>query len=254
MSSIARLRSVVVALFLLFSPVLLAQSEPTQQQLDQLRERLSLSLQVATANQLRIARLTATAMANIIEVELDTGEILYSSIEGDFVFAGDLFEASDSGLLNLSAQRRQVKNLERIQAIPVEEMIVFSPPETRAVITVFTDVDCQYCRALHRDMEKLMALGIEVRYLAYPRGGEQAASFAKMNSVWCSEDRQKALTQAKNGQNLPQLECDNPVLKHYTIGNSIGIAGTPAILLPDGALVPGYVESDRLAAMLGLAD
>jgi len=254
MPSIARMRRIVLALFVLLSPALFAQTEPTQQQLDNLRERLSLSLQVATANQLGIARLVPTAMTNIIEVELDSGEILYSSLEGDFVFAGDLFAASESGLVNLSAQRRQVKNIAKIQAIPLEEMIVFSPPETRAVITVFTDVDCQYCRALHRDLEKLMEKGIEVRYLAYPRGGEQAASFEKMNSVWCSEDKPRALTQAKNGQNLPRLECDNPVLNHYALGNEIGIAGTPAILLPDGQLVPGYVESDRLAAMLGLSD
>ena len=247
-------RSAAFAFLLLLSPMLHAQVSPSQQQLDQLLERLSVSLAVATANQLHIAKLSPTAMENIIEVELDTGEVLYSSLDGGFIFAGDMFQASQQGLQNLSAERRQVKNLEKIAGIPKDEMIIFTPAETRAVITVFTDVDCQYCRALHRDMEQLLERGIEVHYVAYPRGGEQAASFQKMISVWCSQDRQKALTQAKNGQNIPELNCDNPVLRHYALGNEIGITGTPAILFPDGTLLPGYVDVDRLSSMLGLAN
>jgi thiol:disulfide interchange protein DsbC len=133
-------------------------------------------------------------------------------------------------------------------------MIVFKPETTKASITVFTDVDCTYCRALHRDMEKLMELGIEVRYVAYPRGGEMAGSYGKMVSVWCSSDRQKSLTQAKNGQNLPEFDCDNPVLTHYALGNEIGISGTPALVLSSGQVIPGYMDPERLAAMLSIGN
>jgi thiol:disulfide interchange protein DsbC len=101
-------------------------------------------------------------------------------------------------------------------------------------------------------METLLDLGVEVRYLAYPRGGEQASSFAKMNSVWCADDRKKSLTQAKNGQNLPVRECDNPIMAHYALGNELGISGTPAIVFPDGQLIPGYLDADTLAQMLQL--
>ncbi|MFM1895160.1 MAG: hypothetical protein RLZZ385_234 [Pseudomonadota bacterium] len=238
---------------LLMGSLAWGQSNPADTDLAGLQERLAVSLAVATQNQLQIARVARTAMANIIEVELDSGEILYSSEDGSFIIAGDLYSASTEGLVNLSAQRRQVKNVERVAAIPEQEMIVFSPAQTKATITVFTDLDCTFCRKLHGDIEKLNELGIAVRYLAYPRGGEQAGSYQKMISVWCSSDRNKALTQAKNGQNIPSHECDNPVLKHYTLGNEIGIAGTPALILPDGQVVPGYVEADRLAAMLSIA-
>jgi thiol:disulfide interchange protein DsbC len=129
-------------------------------------------------------------------------------------------------------------------------MNIYKPEQTRAAITVFTDVDCQYCRALHREMDKLLELGIEVRYVAYPRGGERASSYQKMISVWCSDDRHKSLTQAKNGQNLPERDCDSPVLEHYGLGNEIGISGTPALVLADGRVIPGYMEAERLAAML----
>ncbi len=218
--------------------------------LQALRTRLANSLEAASQNQIQVLSLQPTVMDDMIQVELNTGEILYTDIKGEFLFAGDMFKSGPDGLINLSSETRQLRTAEKIAAIPEQEMIVFKPDRTRAAITVFTDVDCQYCRALHRDMEKLLEHGIEVRYLAYPRGGRQASSYSKMISVWCSEDRNKTLTQAKNGQNLPERECENPVLRHYALGNEIGISGTPALVLADGRVIPGYMDSDRLAALL----
>jgi len=233
----------------------LAQSQSiSDAEMETLRIRLSQSLEVASQNQLEIIAVKPSAMTNMFEIEISTGELLYSDITGEFLFAGDMFQAGPAGLENLSSKTRQVRIREKVAAIPADEMIIFAPETTKAAITVFTDVDCTYCRALHRDLEKLNDLGIEVRYVAYPRGGEQAGSYKKMISVWCSDDRHKSLSQAKNGQNLPSFECDNPVLKHYGLGNEIGITGTPAIVLPDGQVVPGYMESDRLAALLAITN
>lgn len=218
-----------------------------------LRNKLVLSLEVASDNQLQIVSIKTTPLPDIFEVELNTGELLYSDVSGDYLFAGDMYRATQEGLMNLSSTTRQARISEKIAAIPEEQMIVFEPDrDVRAAITVFTDVDCTYCRALHRDMETLLDLGIRVRYLAYPRGGEQAGSFDKMISVWCSDDRKKSLTQAKNGQNLPVRDCATPVLAHYELGNELGISGTPAIIFPDGRLIPGYLDAETLASMLEL--
>jgi len=111
-------------------------------------------------------------------------------------------------------------------------------------------VDCTYCRRLHHDVEAINALGIAVRYVAYPRGGAQSGAYEKMVSVWCAANKQQAITQAKNGQNLPARECNNPVLNQHALGNRIGITGTPAIVLEDGTLIPGYLDVDRLSAMV----
>lgn len=215
-----------------------------------LREKLEVAIEVASQNQLEIVSLNATPLPNIFEVELNTGEVLYSDVSGDYLFAGDMYQTTAAGLLNLSASKRQERNRDKIARIPEEEMILFTPDIVKATITVFTDVDCTYCRALHRDLEKTMAAGIQVRYLAYPRGGEAAESYTKMISVWCSDDREKALTQAKNGQNIPTQTCDSPVLAHYNLGNELGISGTPALVLEDGRVVPGYLETERLVEML----
>ena len=121
-----------------------------------LREKLEQSIEAASQNQLEIISLVATPLATIYEVELNTGEILYSDISGDYLFAGDMYQTTVEGLLNLSASTRQVRVQAKIEAIPEDQMIVFTPDVTKASITVFTDVDCTYCRALHRDLEKLL--------------------------------------------------------------------------------------------------
>jgi len=220
------------------------------QQPQSLHEKLTQAIEVASQNQLQIIGVVATPLSNIYEVELNTGEILYSDISGDYLFAGDMYQTSVAGLMNLSAGKRDLRNLDKIAAVPEDQMIIYTPDEIKASITVFTDVDCTYCRALHKDLDSLLEMGIQVRYMAYPRGGENADSYEKMISVWCSDDRHKSLTQAKNGQNLPAADCDTPVLAHYELGNELGISGTPALFFPDGKLIPGYIEPERLAAML----
>lgn len=233
--------------------LLVAVSASQAQNRDQsLRGKLEQAIEVASANQLQIVSVTATPLSTIYEVLLNTGEILYSDISGDYIFAGDMYRTSNTGLVNLSSSKKQERSLAKIAAIPVEEMIIFSPDVVKASITVFTDVDCTYCRKLHSELDDLMARGIEVRYLAYPRGGQDAASFDKMISVWCSDDRKKSLTQAKNGQNLPAADCESPVLAHYAMGNELGISGTPALIFPDGRVIPGYMDANRLASMLNI--
>lgn len=231
--------------------LLVAVSATQAQNRDQsLRGKLEAAIEVASQNQLEIISISATPLPSIYEVELNTGEILYSDISGDYLFAGDMYQTSSAGLLNLSSSKKQKRSLEKIAAIPAEEMIIFTPDVIKASITVFTDVDCTYCRKLHSELDDLMAKGIEVRYIAYPRGGIDAGSFDKMISVWCSDDRKKSLTQAKNGQNLPAGDCDTPIMSHYELGNELGISGTPALVFPDGRVIPGYMDANRLAAML----
>lgn len=217
-----------------------------------LRGKLEQAIEVPSNGQLKIVSLNPTKLSTIFEVELNTGEILYTDVSGDYLFAGDMFQTTPGGLMNLSSTTRQKRALGKIENISEEEMIVFTPNDVKARITVFTDVDCFYCRKLHGDLDDLLAMGIEIRYLAYPRGGERAESFNKMISVWCSSDRKESLTLAKNDQPLPEITCDTPVLEHYAIGNELGINGTPAIVFEDGRVVPGYADSERLSAMLGL--
>ncbi|MCB1664848.1 MAG: DsbC family protein [Pseudomonadales bacterium] len=237
----------------LVASLLLVGSASAQQDADlawteTLKTNLAATLSAATGSAITINAVQETAFGGLIQVELSTGEKLFTDRSGEYLVTGDLYQAQSDGLVNLSAIERQKSVAQWIAAIPESEMIIFEPKQTRATITVFTDVDCAYCRRLHGDLEKNLANGIRVRYVAYPRGGEASEAYPKMINVWCSDDRQKSLTQAKHGQNIPSRECDNPVLKHYNLGNRIGISGTPAIVLEDGSVIPGYLEPDQLAA------
>lgn len=214
-----------------------------------LRDTINTSLGAASQGQLRVESLRETPMANVVEVILSSGEILFSDKSGRFMIAGEMYMTRPDGLVNLTAETRKGQVRELLAGVPEEQMVIFEPEgDVKATISVFTDVDCTYCRRLHHDVEAINASGIRVRYLAYPRGGLESTAYPKMISVWCSDDRQRAITQAKNGQNLPARDCQNPVLNHHSLGNRIGITGTPAIVLPDGTLIPGYMDVDRLTA------
>jgi thiol:disulfide interchange protein DsbC len=185
------------------------------------------------------------------EVSIQNGQSIYVSRDARFLIPGDLYEAQADGLVNLGETRRNVLRRERIAALDEADMIVYEPEgERKATLTVFTDVDCPYCRKLHAEMEALNGYGIAVRYLAFPRTGLNTETHAKMVSTWCADDPKAMMTSAKRGGDVPPAECDNPVADQYQLGREVGVTGTPALVMEDGTIMPGYVEAATLAQYL----
>lgn len=214
------------------------------------REGIDNTLGAVTGGQLQVVEVRQTPMQGVYEVIMNSGEILFSDLNGQYLLAGEMYEARREGLVNLTAETRKLQTARMVADIDPSLLIEFAPEERRATVTVFTDVDCTYCRRLHHDMDLINAAGIAVRYAAYPRGGVSSSAYPKMVSVWCAPNPVRAITQAKNGQNLPTRDCDNPVLEQHAIGNLIGITGTPAIILEDGTLVPGYLDVETLTSLV----
>ena len=180
-------------------------------------------------------------------------EVMYMSADTKHLFFnGSLYDLSD-GVVNLTEERRNGLRREAIAAIGEDSMISFGPADAQDTITVFTDIDCGYCRRLHNEMEKYNAAGIRVRYLFFPRSGPGTDSFRKAVSVWCADDRREAMTAAKRGDDVEARDCENPVGDQYNLGRELGVSGTPALLFDNGELVPGYVPADRLKPMLDAA-
>jgi thiol:disulfide interchange protein DsbC len=148
-----------------------------------------------------------------------------------------------------NSDEKKENRINLIKQIPLKEMIIFSPgkDKVQGVVTVFTDLDCGYCKELHDDTEKLMQQGIEVRYLAYPRQGVGSSSYTKMVSIWCSRDRAEAMGLAMKGQFASIATCANPIAKHLAIGKKIGLVGTPTVIFEDGTLYSGYDSPESLA-------
>ncbi|NVK42058.1 MAG: DsbC family protein [Oceanospirillaceae bacterium] len=195
-------------------------------------------------------------MPGIYEVVLGTGEVLYADEKGEYFMLGQLYRLSDEqGFVNLTEEKLKTKRQALIAEVAAEDRISFKPEgEVKATIAVFTDVDCPYCRKLHQEVSRLNELGIQVDYLAFPRGGQRSGAYAKMQSIWCDDPAQRPddLTKVKSGGSIEPKDCDSPVMDQFMLGQKVGVTGTPALVFPDGSLVPGYVPADRLAQMLGI--
>lgn len=206
----------------------------------------------AAIPQLPITQVSASRLPGFYEVELANGERLFANPEADYFIAGDMFQITGNKLVNLSEAKRDEKRAEKIAAIDDGEKIIFTPENKKATVTVFTDVDCGYCRRLHMHMAGYLKQGIEIQYLAYPRAGIGSNSYKKIVSAWCAENKQEALTKLKNGEEIAQTTCDNPVADQFRLGNELGVTGTPALVFESGRLYPGYVEPEHLAKLLGI--
>lgn len=200
-----------------------------------------------------IEAVNLSPLPGIYELKLTGGTVFYGTEDGKYLFAGDLYELGDSELVNLADLGRAENRRELMATVAIEDMVVFpANGQRKAVINVFTDVDCGYCRKLHQEVPALNEMGIEVRYLAYPRAGVGSPSYAKIVSAWCAEDPNAAITELKAGNDIPPLSCENPVAAQFDLGHEVGVTGTPAIVLEDGRLLPGYAVAADLAATIGL--
>lgn len=202
---------------------------------------------------LSISSIEKTAMDGIFQVETTSGETLFTSEDASYFITGDLYSIKNKKIVNLSEEKRETDRASIINAIPDAQKVVFpAVDEVKGRIAVFTDIDCGYCRKLHNEVPELNKMGIEVSYLAYPRAGVNSESYKKYVSAWCAEDKLTAMTRAKNGQSIKQADCENPVTSQFNLGRSIGISGTPAIILESGTLIPGYINAQKIAQALGV--
>ena len=219
-----------------------------------LEEKITAALNAGGSVPIKVQEVKKTPAGGLLEVTLDNGLVLYATEAGDHFVVGDLYAIRKEGLVNLAEEKRELDRVAQIDGVALDQMIVFTPEgETRDYITVFTDVTCFYCQKLHKEVADLNSRGIEVRYLAYPRGGPDSEGALKLSTAWCADNPQKTLTQMKAGVALPLADCDSsPVAAQYQLGSAMGVRGTPAIVTSSGQMIPGYKPAAELAAVLGL--
>lgn len=191
--------------------------------------------------------------SGVYQIELTDGSFFYV-VGNQYLVRGDLYGFRGKALTNLTEERaRAPRRTQLISSIDPKDMIIYSPKkETRAILTVFTDVDCGYCRKFHRDIKQLNGYGIEIRYLAWPRSGPDSKTADKMITAWCSPNSRSALTKLKRGESLPIKRCANPVATQHKIGQQLGIQGTPTMVSASGDMLPGYLPPEALLEWLGL--
>lgn len=195
----------------------------------------------------KISTIESTPVPGLYEVVVGS-QVVYISRDGRYLLQGELIDFSKHE--NLTEARRSSIRSKLIGSLDESRMIIFKPKKVKHVVTVFTDIDCAYCRKLHSQMDQYLAKGIEIRYLFFPRAGAHSGSYDKAVSVWCADDRKQALTDSKNNRPVPKKTCDNPVDEDMNLARQLGLRGTPYILFENGQSPPGYVSPDKMEQML----
>ena len=198
-------------------------------------------------NKIEIDALGAAPIPGFREAVV-AGNPIYISNDGRYMLQGSLYDMKTKA--DLSEARLSQVRKKLISAVPASEKIIFSPKNPKYVVSVFTDVECGYCQKMHSEMEEYNKQGIAIEYLAFPRMGLASEDYVKMQSVWCADDRKKAITDAKNGRLPPAKVCKSPVTMHYNLGQRLGLRGTPYIVAADGSEMPGYVPPAKLRELL----
>lgn len=196
---------------------------------------------------LQTSKIEPTPIEGLLQVSTNRG-VFYTSTDGTYFMQGRLFNM-DKGMENLTDKAMSSMRLEGMAEFK-ESMIVFPAKNEKHQITVFTDTTCGYCRKLHAQMDDYNDLGITVRYMAFPRGGLNSRSYDEIKSVWCAADQKNAMTKAKTSGEIDLARCDAPIEQHYNLGQAVGVTGTPAIMLDDGSMIPGYKPPQALFEML----
>lgn len=197
---------------------------------------------------MELQSIRSTPIPGIYEVILG-GQVYYLSQDGRYLMQGQLVDLMTR--TNLTEERMKALRVAALSKVDEKNMVVFSPPDPKYTISIFTDIDCPYCRRLHRHVEDYNDLGIKIRYLAFPRAGIGSSSYDKAVNVWCAEDRHQAMTRAKSGKPVGHTsQCESPVAKQFKLGQSLGVRATPSLILEDGTLLPGFIPPQALANYL----
>ena len=235
-------RFLSAALLLCAATSLLAAPTKENAEIEVVRQSMSKLLSGHPASSI-----TPSPIPGVYEVMVGT-QLFYVSADGKYLMNGKLFDIESR--TDLTTPKLSKVKAEAIESIGEENMLIFAPKDYKYTVTVFTDIDCGYCRKLHSEIAQYNAKGIRVRYLMFPRAGVGSPSYQKAVNVWCSDDRNQALTRSKAGETIEEKQCENPVADEYALGQLVGVTGTPAIFLADGELVPGYVPADKMEAIL----
>lgn len=209
-------------------------------------ERVRASLGVLLPN-LKIDSVAPSPVKGLYEVTFGS-HIIYVTGDGKYLVQGEITDLESRE--PITEKREQALKKAVLAGLDEKDMIIFGDRDLPYTVTVFTDIDCGYCRRLHSQIDEYNREGIRIRYMAYPRAGPGSSSEKTAMAVWCAKDRKAALTRAKKGDEVPFRHCDNPVRAQYRLGQDFGIRGTPALVMEDGEVLPGYVPPKRLRAWL----
>jgi thiol:disulfide interchange protein DsbC len=234
-----RISAVFSGLMLTLSFNLIAANETTN------TNQVKAKLQAALGMQ--ISSIGDAPVSGLLQIMTEKG-LFYTSQDGKYLLQARIYNIED-GMRNITEEALGSVRLGGLEEFK-DAVIEYKADNEKYVVNIFTDITCGYCRKLHNEMKQYNDLGITVRYLAFPRGGINSSSYTDMVSVWCAEDKQDAMDNAKAGGAVASKNCETKVAEQYAFGQRIGVNGTPNIIMPDGSVIPGYQPPKQLEQAL----
>jgi len=199
-----------------------------------------------------VTHISESPVPGLYTVVIDDSEVIYMSSNSRIFISGDMMEISTVGVKNLTEERRSTNRMKLLSEFQKNGVISYNAPNEKIRLSVFTDIDCPYCRKLHENMDEYLSAGISIDYYAYPRSGPETSSFTKYVATWCADDQKKAMDFVMSGGNIGSNDCENPVEQQFRLGEKIGITGTPSFISLDGQVVPGLLPPQALLRQFGL--
>lgn len=192
----------------------------------------------------KITGIKTTEVPNMSWVSLEGMAPVYVTNDGKYLIQGDVIRLGDKELHNVSETLQSDVNKKIFANLKAEDLLIYpAKGKTKHVIYVFTDVSCPYCHKFHEQMDEMNNKGIEVRYIAWPRGEQHMPA---MEAIWCNSDRRAAFDQAIAGGSITPTTCKNPVKDQYQMGLNIGVNGTPGVYSSEGLYLGGYMSTSEL--------
>jgi thiol:disulfide interchange protein DsbC len=201
----------------------------------------------------KVDSIRPSGMPGLMEVVV-AGDVLYASTDGKFLIQGRLLDTGNRS--DLTANTEKSLRASALKQIGPEKRLTFAAENPKHHVTIFTDVDCGYCRKLHQEIASYNRAGITVDYLFFPRAGLNSASYDKAAFIWCSDDRQQTMNQSMSQTGLAHIpaQCDHPIRETLALAHRISKSGTPTILAEDGSFLGGYQSAAELAQRLAQLD
>ncbi len=214
---------------------------------DDVRERIE-SRMAEVGIDAEIQQMRESPVAGLYMVMIE-GQVVYVSADGRYLLQGEMLDLEARQAV--AETMRQAMRAERLAEYDEEHLIIYpAQGETAHVVTVFTDIDCPYCQRMHQGIDDYTALGIEVRYVQFPRAGVGSGSYHKAVAVWCDEDRKAAMSRAKAGSSMDRASCDNPVSEQLELAQELGVNATPTFITESGVMHRGLVDARQLRNVL----
>jgi thiol:disulfide interchange protein DsbC len=208
------------------------------------------ALLVQQVPELKDAQVKPSPVAGLYEVQ-QGAFIFYASGDAKHIFRGQLLNLAEKR--NLTDEAVMKFRESEFKKLTDKETMIYLPKGGKFThtVTVFTDVDCPYCQKMHLQLNPMLAAGIRVRYVFFPRSGLNTPSYQKAVHAWCNQQQPGELEELMKGSTPAQFKtCDNPIAKHFELANSLGLQGTPSILLDNGTLIPGLVDAEALIKVI----